>query len=71
MRTPKFNQADVDYILQLLSTKKVAEVAEIIGCSYLTAYRIKKGTYKVRQSEVSGLTHDRPGLVETLRVAPN
>lgn len=67
MRTPKYNEADVAYILTLLADKTIKQVAAIIGCSYVTAARIKKGTYVPRVSEVSGLTHNRPGMIETLQ----
>lgn len=66
MRTPKFNQADVTYILQLLQENKPKEVAKIVGTSLMTIYKIKNGVYIARVSEVSGLTNNRPGMLETL-----
>ena len=66
MRTPKFNQADVDDILALLEIHPIKKVAQLIGVTYVTVWKIKKGKYVPRVSEVSGLVYDRPGIIETI-----
>jgi hypothetical protein len=51
MRTPKFNQTDVEEIKLLLENNDTKVVAKLVGCSYLTMLKIKQGTYRARTDE--------------------
>jgi hypothetical protein len=51
MRTPKFNQADIEEIKLILENNDTKVVAKLVGCSYLTMLKIKQGTYRARTDD--------------------
>lgn len=59
MRTPKFTQADIDFIKSTAeyADSSTKEMAKTLGISLMTMYKIKAGTYKpnTREGAKSGL----------------